>query len=114
MPDCLFCRIVRKEVPARILYEDETVLAFKDVYPKAPVHVLVIPKKHIPSVMDLEGEDFTRMGDIHRVIQSLVKQQNPKNGSFRLVVNTGPDAGQTVEHLHYHFLAGRSFTWPPG
>jgi histidine triad (HIT) family protein len=114
MNACIFCRIVKKEIPAEILHEDGTVLAFKDVHSQAPVHILVIPKKHVPRVMDLSPEDLPLVADIHRVIQSLARQQAVEETGFRLVVNNGPNAGQAVDHLHYHVLAGRKFGWPPG
>jgi len=114
MVECLFCRIVKKEIPAQILYEDETVLAFRDVHPQAPVHLLVIPKKHVARVMDVGAEDLPLVGELHRVIQFLAKTENVQDGGFRIVVNNGPNAGQAVEHLHYHLLGGRKLGWPPG
>ncbi len=112
--DCIFCRIVKKEIQAEVLYEDSTVLAFKYILPQAPVHILVIPKKHIPRVMNLSPEDIPLVGDIHRAVLQLVKKNNVEESGFRLVVNNGPNAGQAVDHLHYHILAGRKFGWPPG
>ncbi|MBI4397046.1 MAG: histidine triad nucleotide-binding protein [Elusimicrobia bacterium] len=114
MSACLFCRIVKKEIPANALYEDESVIAFNDVNPQAPVHVLVIPKEHVARVMALSSEDLSLVSSIHRAVQELAKKLGVRESGFRLVVNNGPDAGQAVDHLHYHLLAGRKFGWPPG
>ena len=112
--DCLFCRISAREIPAQVVYEDKQVLAFKDIHPQAPVHVLIIPRKHIARVMDLAEDDFELVGEVHRVAQKLAADIGLKDKGFRLVVNNGADAGQAVEHLHYHLLGGRRLNWPPG
>ena len=112
--DCLFCKIARKEVPAQVVFDEGDVLAFKDIHPQAPVHVLIIPKKHVARVLDLSTEDAPLLGAIHRAVNALAKRFSVGESGFRLVVNNGPDAGQAVAHLHYHFLAGRSLGWPPG
>ena len=112
--DCLFCKIARKEVPAQVVFDEGDVLAFKDIHPQAPVHVLIIPKKHVARVLDLSTEDVPLLGEIHRAVNALAKRFSVGESGFRLVVNNGPDAGQAVAHLHYHFLAGRSLGWPPG
>ncbi len=114
MGDCIFCRIVKKEIPSAVLYEDGDVLAFRDIDPKAPVHMLVIPKKHVPRLMDLSSSDFELVGKIHKVVQDLAKKEGIAEAGFRTVVNNGPHAGQAVDHLHYHVLGGRKFGWPPG
>ena len=114
MTDCIFCRIARREIPADVVEETPSVLAFKDVHPQAPVHVLVIPKKHIPRVMDLADEDSALLADIHRVVQEVARLAGVTDSGFRLVVNNGPFAGQAVDHLHYHVLGGRKLGWPPG
>jgi len=114
MNSCLFCRLLRKEIPAEVLYEDGDVLAFRDINPQAPVHAVVIPKKHVESVAALEFQDMPLVGALHKAFQALAKKFDPKNAGFRVVVNNGGDAGQTVFHIHYHFLAGRKLGWPPG
>ncbi len=114
MTDCIFCRIARREIPAEVVEETPSVLAFKDVHPQAPVHVLVIPKKHIPRLMDLSEEDSALLADVHRVVQEAARRMGLTDDGFRLVVNNGPFAGQAVDHLHYHVLGGRKLGWPPG
>lgn len=109
----LFTRIIEREIPADIIYEDEQCLAFNDVSPQAPVHVLVIPKKPIPSLSALADEDAGLMGHLMLVIRDLAGQLDLEQG-FRIVANTGPDGGQTVDHLHIHLLGRRSLGWPPG
>jgi histidine triad (HIT) family protein len=109
----IFKRIIDKEIPAKIIYEDVLCVAFHDVAPEAPTHVLVIPKKEIASLNELEDADADLMGHIWLVIRDLAKKLNLGSG-YRVVVNCGPDGGQTVEHLHFHLLGGRQLTWPPG
>jgi histidine triad (HIT) family protein len=109
----IFKRIIDKEIPAKILHEDDFCLAFPDLNPQAPTHVVVIPKKEIPSVSHLEPEDMVVVGHLYLVIVQLAEQLGLKNG-YRVVVNCGPDAGQTVDHLHFHLLGGREMSWPPG
>lgn len=113
MDDCLFCRIVSGGIPAKKAYEDEISLAFYDIDPKAPVHVLVVPKKHIASVAAADEEDFSLIGHLLQVARQLAKELKLDNG-FRLVINTGRDGGQSVDHLHVHLLGGRALAWPPG
>ncbi|MEE1306640.1 MAG: histidine triad nucleotide-binding protein [Anaerovibrio sp.] len=114
MADCIFCKIAAKEIPAAVVYEDQMVLAFKDLEPQAPFHALVIPKKHIESVGALTPEDKELAGHIMcEVIPAIAKEHKLDNG-FRVVANTGEDGGQTVKHLHFHVLGGRSMQWPPG
>jgi histidine triad (HIT) family protein len=112
MADCLFCRIVRREIPASIVLEDDSALVFKDVHPQAPTHVLVIPKQHIGSLLETSDEDAALLGHLQRTASRFAA--SAKLGSFRLVTNNGKGAGQTVDHLHYHVLAGRPMEWPPG
>lgn len=114
MQDCIFCKIINKEIPAEIMYEDETVLVFKDIRPAAPVHLLLIPKKHIPTFLDAEPEDAQILGEIQLVAAKLARQLGLEESGFRLVSNYGEDAGQLVFHIHYHLLAGRTLQWPPG
>lgn len=111
--DCLFCRMVRGEVPVRKAYEDGTVLAFYDIAPQAPVHILIIPKVHIASVTEVTLELAPLIGHLFATARQLAEELKLSHG-FRLVLNTGPDAGQAVLHLHLHLLGGRAFTWPPG
>jgi histidine triad (HIT) family protein len=110
--DCLFCRIVRGEVPAEKIYEDERVLAFQDIHPQAPIHILLIPKKHIGNILALESEDVSLAGEILLRGAEIARQQNWSN--FRLVSNNGAQAQQTVYRLHFHLLSGRRMHWPPG
>jgi len=114
MGDCLFCGIVAGKIPAAIVHETDKSLAFRDIHPKAPVHVLVIPKEHIESLMALEGRHAPVLADIHTVVQTVARQEKIDEKGFRLVVNNGKDSGQAVGHLHYHVLAGRLLNWPPG
>ncbi len=114
MSECLFCRIIKKEIPASVVFENEAVLAFKDLHPQAPVHALIIPKKHVARALDLSPEDAPLLGEIYQAAKALADQFSVRESGFRLVVNNGPDAGQAVSHLHVHFLAGRRLGWPPG
>lgn len=106
MTDCIFCKIINKEVAASIIYEDNNVIVFKDIYPKTFIHLLIVPKKHIPSVNYLELEDKEIIGQLVLVGQKLAKEKGIAESGFRLIFNTGKDAGQTVEHLHLHLLGG--------
>ena len=114
MSDCLFCRIIKREIPASIVYEDERVLAFNDINPQAPTHVLVIPKRHIASLNEISVEDDQLLGELVRRAAAIAKERGLSAGGFRTVFNTNRDAGQTVFHIHLHLLGGRSMTWPPG
>ncbi len=111
MNDCLFCKIAAGTIPSDKVYEDANVVAFRDIDPKAPTHVLVIPKEHIESLADLK--DFDTAAHIIRIIKQLSVSLGLKDG-FRVVVNSGQDGGQTVSHLHFHLLGGRTMGWPPG
>ena len=110
--DCIFCKIVAKEVPSEIIYEDEKVLVFKDLEPKAPVHVLVIPKAHISSVMEINEENSEIISHIFKVIKKLSSKLNLQNG-FRVINNCGKYGGQTVNHIHFHVLGGQQLEWNP-
>lgn len=112
MKDCVFCQIVNKERKAKIIYEDEKTLAFYDINPQAPYHILLIPKKHIINVLDLKEEDKELMGHIFLIANKISKNLN--FNSIRIVTNSGKDAGQSVFHLHFHIFAGRKMGWPPG
>jgi len=113
MRDCVFCRIVHGDAPARIIYQDEDVTAFHDLHPRAPVHILIIPNRHIAGVAEVGPEDGTLLGKLFVVARRLAEQEHIVNG-YRLVVNNGPGAGQSVFHLHVHLLGGRPLGWPPG
>ncbi len=114
MMNCLFCKIISKKVPAKIIYEDESVLAFEDINPQAPVHTLVIPKKHISTALDIEEQDGALLGHLFLTAGEIAKGKGIAERGFRLVVNTNPEAGQTVYHVHIHILGGRHMHWPPG
>jgi histidine triad (HIT) family protein len=111
--DCIFCRIVRGEAPAHIVYQDEDVTAFHDLNPWAPVHILVVPNRHVVGVAQVEPEDAEVLGKLFVVARQLAEQRDIVDG-YRLVVNNGPGAGQSVFHLHVHLLGGRPLGWPPG
>lgn len=109
MEDCLFCKIIKGEIPSDKIYEDEEILAFKDINPAAPIHILVIPKKHIASLAHMEKEDEIVVGKIYGVINKIAEEQGFKENGYRVIVNCGKDAGQEVMHLHFHLLAGAKF-----
>ena len=112
MNDCLFCKIIAREIPTDIVYEDDFVLAFNDIMPQAPTHILVIPKKHISTIN--EAEDGVLMGKLIISAKNIAKDLGFNDDGYRLVINCGEDGGQTVYHIHLHILAGRAFSWPPG
>jgi histidine triad (HIT) family protein len=114
MTDCLFCRIISKEIPSKLVYEDEQVLAFEDINPQAPTHILIIPKKHVASLKAAEESDQELLGYILLASRKIAEDKGLGNNGFRLVINTGPDSGQEVYHFHVHLLSGRRFGWPPG
>ncbi len=113
-PGCIFCRIASKEVEAKIVYEDEKVMALEDVNPQAPAHLLVIPKNHIPTLQDIGNEESGLMDTLFFVINRMAKVRGLSEKGYRVVVNSGPAGGQTVYHLHLHLLGGRNMKWPPG
>jgi histidine triad (HIT) family protein len=113
MSDCLFCKIVAGEIPAKVVAESETALAFYDIAPQAPVHVLVIPKVHVSDINDLEA-DHPVMEDLIALVQTVVELEGVKDSGYRLIVNVGVDAQQSVPHLHVHVMGGRRLAWPPG
>lgn len=110
----IFGKIVRKEIPADIVYEDEDVLAFNDLAPQAPIHVLIIPKKEIATINHIEADDAELMGKLFLAAQKIAKKLGVADDGYRLVFNCNEDGGQTVYHIHMHFLAGRALSWPPG
>ena len=114
MSDCIFCKIAAGQIKADVVYEDQNVLAFRDVNPKAPVHILIIPKKHIERLSTVSEADLSLVSDIHRGVQKVAISEKLVESGYRLVTNNGRDAGQSVDHLHYHVLGGRALAWPPG
>jgi histidine triad (HIT) family protein len=114
MTDCLFCRIVRREIPASVVYEDDRVLVFNDINPQAPLHALVIPKRHIATLNDVAADDAAIVGEMVRRAASVAREKGYAERGFRTVFNTNAEAGQTVFHIHLHVLAGRPLSWPPG
>jgi histidine triad (HIT) family protein len=114
MSDCLFCKIAQRQIPAAIVAETDRVVAFKDINPQAPVHLLVIPKTHVPKVSDLSGHTLPILADLVAAANQLAAQHGLVDDGYRLVINCGPQAGQTVWHLHLHLLGGRPMRWPPG
>src|SRR5215470_6209019 len=113
MDDCLFCKIVDGQIPAAIVYQDDDVVAFKDINPQAPVHMLLIPKRHIPSMAEITVEDGPLLAKLFVTANQLARENNLEKG-YRFVTNVGPHAGQSVFHLHFHLLGGRLMSWPPG
>ena len=109
MEDCLFCKIIKGEIPSTKVYEDEDILAFNDINPAAPIHILVIPKKHIESLAHMQKEDEAIVGKIYGVINKIAEEKYYKENGYRVIVNCGKDAGQEVMHLHFHVLAGAKF-----
>ena len=114
MADCLFCGIIEGRIKGDIVYRDDRIVAFKDVRPQAPVHILIVPVKHIGTLLEVEEDDKKLLGEIHAVANRLAEQQGIAKDGFRIVVNCGEKAGQTVFHIHFHLLGGRHFSWPPG
>jgi histidine triad (HIT) family protein len=112
--DCLFCRICQKEAPAKIVHEDALAVAFEDINPQAPTHILVVPRKHIAGVSDVTAEDAALIGHLHLIATQLARHREIAESGYRIVVNTGRGAGQSVFHLHLHVLGGRGMRWPPG
>ena len=114
MNNCLFCKIINKNIPAEIIYENEHVLAFRDINPKAPVHILIIPKKHIETLMDIKPEDKDLISEIYMAAIKVARDEGVSSSGFRMVQNCNADGGQEVFHIHFHLLGGRKMTWPPG
>jgi histidine triad (HIT) family protein len=111
---CIFCKIAGGEIPSHLVYEDKDMVAFNDINPKAPIHVLIIPKRHIEKVSDLGPEDASLVGRLVVVARQIANERGISEKGFRLVFNCGPDAGQEVNHIHLHLLGGRAMNWPPG
>jgi histidine triad (HIT) family protein len=114
MTECLFCRIAEKKAPASIIYEDDRVFAIEDINPQAPVHVLVIPRRHIATTLQLGEEDNALIGHLFQVAKKIASDKGIEQRGFRLVMNTNAEAGQSVFHIHLHLLGGRAMHWPPG
>jgi histidine triad (HIT) family protein len=112
--NCLFCSIVEKRIASQVVYEDTDVFAFEDINPQAPVHILVVPKKHISSVLEIKPADNALIGKLFHAAQKIAQERNVAQRGFRLVLNCNREAGQTVYHIHLHLLAGRQMHWPPG
>ncbi|UCE78926.1 MAG: histidine triad nucleotide-binding protein [Nitrospiraceae bacterium] len=112
--ECIFCKILSRKLPARIIFDDDRAIAFDDINPQAPVHVLVIPKKHISTTLDLSQEDNVLIGHLFQVANRIAVEKNIAERGFRLIMNTNPEAGQSVYHIHLHLLGGRAMLWPPG
>lgn len=111
---CIFCKIVEKSIPAKIVYEDDLVVAFEDINPQAPMHLLLIPRKHIPTVLDVVDDDRHLIGYMHKIAGELAKERGVAERGFRLIMNCNSESGQTVFHIHLHVLGGRPMHWPPG
>ena len=114
MSDCLFCKILDGEIPADIVYESETAIAFRDINPQAPTHVLIIPRKHIATINNIEEEDQAIVGSLYSAAREIAREEGYAESGYRAVMNCNEDAGQTVFHIHLHLLAGRPMGWPPG
>ena len=112
--DCLFCKIIAGQIPSNKVYEDDRAFAFRDLNPQAPTHILVVPRKHIPTLNDLTPDDAPLIGHLHLVAASLARQEGHADSGWRAVFNVNAGAGQTVFHIHLHLVAGRPFKWPPG
>jgi histidine triad (HIT) family protein len=112
--NCLFCKIIAGEIPAKTVYQDERLVVIEDINPAAPLHLLLIPRKHIAGTLDLLPEDDLLTGHVFRVAADIARQRGVAESGFRIVTNTNADAGQSVFHIHFHLLAGRSMAWPPG
>jgi histidine triad (HIT) family protein len=112
--DCLFCKILAGEIPADIVYESESAIAFRDINPQAPTHVLVIPRKHIATINDLDEADRSLVGDLYLAAQQIAAEERVAESGYRAVMNCNEGAGQSVFHIHLHVLGGRALTWPPG
>lgn len=111
---CVFCKIVNRQIPSKIAFEDNKILAFEDIRPQAPIHIMVIPKYHIEKVSDLTDENIHLIGSLILTAKNIAKEKNIQESGYRIVINCNKDAGQEVLHLHLHLLGGRKFNWPPG
>ncbi len=114
MDDCIFCRIIDRKIPAKIVFEDDLAVAIEDLHPQAPTHLLVMPRQHLPSLKEAVPEDAALLGHLHVVAGQLARERGLEANGYRTVINSGAGAGQSVFHLHVHVLGGRAFHWPPG
>lgn len=114
MTDCLFCKIRDKEIPADIVFQDDEIVAFKDIHPEAPVHILIIPRQHIAGLLDITEENYYLTGKMVLAAKKIARMAGIEKSGWRLVFNCGPDAGQAVFHIHLHLLGGRKLNWPAG
>jgi len=112
--NCVFCNIIGKKIPSQIVYEDEEVLALEDINPQAPIHILVVPKKHISTILEAKEKDNELIGQLFQVANKIASNKGIAERGFRVVMNCNPESGQTIYHLHLHLLAGRAMHWPPG
>jgi len=112
--NCLFCKILEKKIPAKIVFEDPSAIAFEDINPQAPVHILIVPKKHLDDIHSMRDTDAENIGHLFLVARSIAIEKGLEKNGYRLVINNGRNAGQTVFHVHLHLLSGRLFSWPPG
>lgn len=112
--ECIFCRIANKEIPSQMVYADDSVVAFRDIQPVAPVHVVIIPRKHIPSLAAASEADSAVLGHVLQVARIVAEQEGVAESGYRVVNNCGPDALQTVQHVHFHLIGGKALGWPPG
>ncbi len=114
MTECLFCKIIGGEVPSTIIYSDDDIVAIEDINPQAPTHVLVLPRKHIPTTLDIGDDDLELMGRCLAASNQIAREKGIDGSGFRIVLNSGADAGQSVYHIHFHLIGGRPMMWPPG
>lgn len=114
MSDCIFCKIANKEIPTQVVYEDDSILAFNDIDPQAPIHILFIPKKHISDIVSLSDQEFNLISDIFKTIRKIAREKGIEEDGYRIVNNCRENGGQSVGHLHFHLLGGRQMQWPPG
>jgi len=114
MPDCVFCKVVNREIPASIVYEDDRLIAFNDINPQSPTHILIVPKRHIATLNDLQPADDALVGEMVRRAGAIAQERGISTAGFRTVFNTNREAGQTVFHIHLHLIGGRTLGWPPG
>lgn len=114
MEDCIFCKIISKDIPATVVYQDELITAFEDINPKAPIHILIIPKKHFASLNEIPEDQKNLIGHLFLKAREIAREKGIADKGYRLVLNTGRDSGQDVHHIHFHLLGGRQMSWPPG
>jgi histidine triad (HIT) family protein len=112
--NCIFCKVAAKQIPAKLVHEDDMAIAFEDINPQAPTHILIVPKNHVPDIHSMTPADRQMVGHLFLIAQSIAEKQGLDQRGYRMVINNGRDAGQTVFHIHLHLLSGRSFAWPPG